>query len=135
MKVVISTQRLFYVSDEVCKTLILNNSPCIVRRNAESAYKGKQHPDLEGAKQWATDLGDGVSKIRKNYFFHGEDLCYFSYSKEARCDEEFISLLTDEDKQHLKVVEIPDDLEDWRIVEKDMTGEVICEIKRTRSWQ
>lgn len=135
MKVVISTKRNFYVSDEVCKALILSGSVCIVRHNAERYYKNLFHPDLEGAKKCAVDIGDGISKIRNNYFFHKDDICYFSPSKKARCDKEFISLLTDTDLESMKIIEIPDDLEDWEIIQRDMRGELICEVKRTRTWE
>jgi len=132
MKIVISTAYSFYVDDEICKQLILNNSSCIVRYDAETYYKGKFHPDLEGAKEFATDMGDGVSKIGRNYFFHEDDVCYFSYGDKARTNEEFISLLNDDNIGRLKIIDIPKDI-NFHII-KSERGEIIKEIIPFRTW-
>ena len=132
MKFVITTGRNFFVNDEICKKLILNNSSCIVRRNAESYYKNSKHPDLKGAKEHVKDIGDGVSKIRDNYFFHEEDVCYFSYADSARIDEEFISMLNDENIGDLKIIDIPSDIK-FQIINNGR-GEMIKEIIPFRIW-
>lgn len=132
MKIVISTVSNFFVNDEICKQLILSGSPCIVRQNAEKRYKGKTHPDLEGARKFAEDIGDGIYKIRKNYFFHEDDVCYFSYALSARSNKEFISLLNENNIGDLKIIDIPSDV-NFQII-NGFRGEIIKEVIPFRIW-